>query len=67
VLPVPVSDNILELNLTSESLSFSPSLGAVPNRGSNPQGDIFLNGVPYLQYSAAAPTTLKCCNFGGLT
>jgi len=50
VLPVPVaSDNILELNLTSESLSFSPSLGSVPNRGSNPQGDIFLNGVPYLQ------------------
>ena len=49
-LPVPVtSDNILELNLTSESLSFSPPLGAVPNRGTNPQGDIFLNGVPYLQ------------------
>jgi hypothetical protein len=48
-IPVPVSDNILELNLTSESLSFSPSLGSVPNRGSNPQGDIFLNGVPYLQ------------------
>ena len=47
--PVPVSDNILELNLTSETLTFSPSLGAVPNRGSNPQGDIFLNGVPYLQ------------------
>jgi len=50
VLPVPVSqDNILELNLTSESLSFSPSLGNVPNRGTTPQGDIFLNGVPYLQ------------------
>lgn len=49
-LPIPVtSDNILELNLTSETLSFSPPLGAVPNRGSNPQGDIFLNGVPYLQ------------------
>jgi hypothetical protein len=49
-LPIPViSDNILELNLTQESLSFSPSLGAVPNRGTNPQGDIFLNGVPYLQ------------------
>src|ERR1700735_4517143 len=31
--PVPSSDNILELNLTSESLSFSPSLGSVPNRG----------------------------------
>jgi len=47
--PPPVLDNILELNLTSESLSFSPSLGSVPNRGTTPQGDIFLNGVPYLQ------------------
>lgn len=49
--PVTVSDpqdNILELNLTSETLSFSPSLGSVPNRGMV-QGDIFLNGVPYLQ------------------
>ena len=49
VLPTPVtSDNILELNLTSETLSFSPGLGSVPNRG-EVQGDIFLNGVPYLQ------------------
>ena len=50
-LPSPVTpgDNILELNLTSESLAFSPSLGSVPNRGTTPQGDIFLNGVPYLQ------------------
>jgi hypothetical protein len=50
VLPVPVgaSDNILELNLTRETLSFSKSLGSVPNRGSV-QGDAFLNGVPYLQ------------------
>jgi hypothetical protein len=50
-LPIPVggSDNVLELNLTSESLTFSPSLGAVPNRGSSTQADIFLNGVPYLQ------------------
>src|SRR5271165_2825643 len=47
--PPPPPDNILELNLTSESLSFSPSLGSVPNRGTTPQGDIFLNGVPYLQ------------------
>ena len=49
-LPIPVtgSDNILELNLTSETLSFSPSLGSVPNRGAV-QGDAFLNGVPYLQ------------------
>lgn len=50
-LPIPVlgSDNVLELNLTTESLTFSPSLGAVPNRGSSKQADIFLNGVPYLQ------------------
>ncbi len=50
-LPIPVvpGDNILELNLTTESLAFSPSLGSVPNRGTTPQGDIFLNGVPYLQ------------------
>jgi len=47
--PPPPRDNVLELNLTSESLSFSKSLGSVPNRGTNPQGDIFLNGVPYLQ------------------
>jgi hypothetical protein len=48
-LPVPVnSDNVLELNITQETLSFSPSLGSVPNRG-EVQGDIFLNGVPYLQ------------------
>jgi hypothetical protein len=48
-LPIPAGgDNILELNLTHETLSFSPSLGSVPNRGSV-QGDAFLNGVPYLQ------------------
>ncbi|HET6842275.1 MAG TPA: heme-binding protein [Candidatus Angelobacter sp.] len=50
-LPFPItgSDNILELNLTSETLSFSPPLGAIPNRGTDKQGDITLNGVPYLQ------------------
>lgn len=47
-IPQPSSDNILELNLTEEVLSFSPALGQVPNRGLL-QGDIFLNGVPYLQ------------------
>jgi len=41
-------DNVLEINLTSETLTFSPSLGSVPNRGEL-QKDIFLNGVPYLQ------------------
>jgi hypothetical protein len=47
-IPVPGSDNVLELNLTHETLSFSAPLGSVPNRGSV-QGDAFLNGVPYLQ------------------
>jgi hypothetical protein len=52
-MPNPVTsglprDNVLEINLTSETLTFSPSLGSVPNRGEI-QGDIFLNGVPYLQ------------------
>ena len=46
--PLSPSDNVLELNLTVETLSFSGSLGAVPNRGRE-EGDIFLNGVPYLQ------------------
>ena len=43
-------DNILELNLTQESLSFSKPVGAVPNRGLEPQPDIVLLGVPYLQH-----------------
>ncbi len=48
-LPIPsTGDNLLELNLTRESLSFSPALGSVPNRG-EVQPDAFLNGVPYLQ------------------
>ena len=47
--PPPPRDNILELNLTSEILSFSKSLGSVPNRGTANQPDAFLNGVPYVQ------------------
>ena len=46
--PVPGSDNVLELNLTTETLSFSSALGSVPNRGFA-QKDLFLNGVPYVQ------------------
>jgi len=46
---VPTSDNILELNLTTETLSFAAPLGNVPNRGFGTQGDIFLNAVPYVQ------------------
>jgi hypothetical protein len=47
--PLPPGDNLLELNLTSEALTFSKSLGSVPNRGLATQADAFLNGVPYLQ------------------
>jgi hypothetical protein len=56
-LPVPVSgsDNLLELNLTEETLSFSHSLGAVPNRG-EVQSDVNLNGIPYLQVIAGQST-----------
>jgi len=42
------NDNVLELNLTQETLSFSAPLGSIPNRGTV-QGDAFLNGIPYLQ------------------
>ncbi len=45
----PPSENVLELNLTKETLSFSSALGNVPNRGLQIQNDIFLNGVPYVQ------------------
>jgi hypothetical protein len=47
--PTPPSENVLELNLTTETLSFSSPLGNVPNRGLEDQNDIFLNGVPYVQ------------------
>ncbi len=50
-LPNPATgpdDNILEINLTEETLSFSTALGSIPNRGMV-QGDVFLNGIPYLQ------------------
>ena len=47
--PKPPSEQVLELNLTKETLTFSPSLGSVPNRGLEAQNDIFLNGIPYVQ------------------
>ena len=43
------TDNVLELNLTTETLAFADALGSVPNRGLFAQGDIFLSGVPYVQ------------------
>ncbi|KAH8802416.1 hypothetical protein F5884DRAFT_886880 [Xylogone sp. PMI_703] len=47
--PTPPSENVLELNLTTETLTFSSPLGSIPNRGLEAQNDIFLNGVPYVQ------------------
>jgi hypothetical protein len=47
-VPVGASDNVLELNLTTENLAFSSPLGNIPNRGMV-QADVFLNGVPYVQ------------------
>lgn len=47
--PAVPNENVLELNLTKETLSFSTPLGTVPNRGLQKQNDIFLNGVPYIQ------------------
>ena len=42
------SDRFLELNLTEETLEFSESVGAIPNRGLL-QPDIALAGIHYLQ------------------
>ncbi|TKA79279.1 hypothetical protein B0A55_04244 [Friedmanniomyces simplex] len=47
--PTAPSENVLELNLTTETLNFGSALGRVPNRGLGEQSDVFLNGVPYVQ------------------
>ena len=44
----PTGDNVLELNLTSESITFTPIDGEIPNRG-EVQADINLKGLTYLQ------------------
>jgi hypothetical protein len=54
---LPRDENVLELNLTTESLSFAPNLVSIPNRGAREQEDIFLNGVPYV-HSTKDVTTL---------
>ncbi len=43
------NDNILELNLTTEQLTFGEPLGKIPNRGLFGQPDIDIAGFPYLQ------------------
>jgi len=64
VRPVGPYESVLELNLTSETLSFAPKLVSIPNRGFGTQEDIFLNGVPYVQ-SINDITTLpaRCIHF----
>lgn len=47
--PGGLSDNVLELNLTRETLTFTGPLGDVPNRGFQEEQDIMLNGVSYIQ------------------
>jgi hypothetical protein len=41
--------DVLELNLTAETLTFSKSLGDVPNRGVSAQKDLVLKGISYVQ------------------
>lgn len=49
--PGGTGDNVLQLNLTKETLSFSDTdrLAKVPNRGMT-QSDIFFAGVSYMQF-----------------
>ena len=42
-------DDVLELNLTAETMAFSKSLGDVPNRGVTEQKDLLLKGISYVQ------------------
>ncbi|KAH7233781.1 uncharacterized protein BKA55DRAFT_679793 [Fusarium redolens] len=58
--PTDLNDNILQLNLTSESLAFAKGrLDDVPNRGLNDQADVMLNGVPYTQTIADITEIVK--------
>lgn len=45
----PGNENVLELNLTQETLAFTGAIGNVVNRGLQTQKDIALNGVGYTQ------------------
>jgi hypothetical protein len=42
-------DNMLEYNVTSETMTFLKELGDIPNRGLGKQADVMLKGVPYTQ------------------
>jgi hypothetical protein len=47
--PFSQTKRFLELNLTSETLVFDVIPGVIPNRGLNPQTDLSLYGLHYLQ------------------
>jgi hypothetical protein len=52
-IPVPGSDNVLELNLTRENTTFTAISGVIPNRAMvAAQSDVFLSGMLYLQQIA---------------
>jgi hypothetical protein len=47
---VASASDILQFNMTAESMAFSGSIGeAIPNRGAGAQADISLQGIPYVQ------------------
>src|SRR3984957_6214245 len=47
--PIDPTKRFLELNLTNDSFDFHVIPGVVPNRGLNPQTDLSLYGLHYLQ------------------
>lgn len=47
--PEGTDDDVLQLNLTAETLAFSGNIGDVPNRGAGDQEDLILRGIPYIQ------------------
>jgi hypothetical protein len=52
-------DDVLELNLTAETLTFSKSLGEIPNRGVKTQKDLVLKGLSYVQRVGAFENTVS--------
>ncbi len=52
--PPDQTKRLLELNLTNDSFDFQVIPGVVPNRGLNPQTDLSLYGLHYLQRTSDA-------------
>jgi hypothetical protein len=53
-VPLDQTRRFLELNLTNDSFNFQVIPGVVPNRGLNPQTDLSLYGLHYLQRTSDA-------------